>query len=89
MTTYGIEVARRLIAEGYRFEPGRTRGVAFLRKEHEYYPLMSKEIRAVRELSRAADAAPDTECRECGAEFPAPPVGKCPQCGGRYLKAMP
>lgn len=30
----------------------------------------------------------DTECRECGATFPAPPIGRCPKCGGRYLRRI-
>lgn len=86
-TTYALEQYRRLIADGYRFDVQAGRG-AFLVKRLEYVPVPPHDARAVRRMSDEADIAPDTECRECGAEFPAPPVGKCPQCGGRYLRRL-
>lgn len=42
-----------------------------------------------RRVLKHTHQVPDTECRECGAEFPAPPVGQCPKCGSRYLRRIP
>ena len=89
-TTYALESYRRLIAEGYRYETSIGRGGHLTLNRRSYW-VPPADCREVRRMSDEADAEVrphDTECRECGATFPAPPIGRCPKCGGRYLRRI-